>query len=221
MKSLLISNLIQLSLCAYVSVKYDVVLEGLDLLKQGACLIGVKHNSLEDIPVESYALKSIKRNGNWIMKDSLCFKKFLQWGGGIPISRHNELKSDEIYTWLKNNRNYDKNTNNIIAKLSRERLEQLKNINLESVFLRCEELYASGEIVIYHPEGTRSPGIINTLHMDFFRHAFDFEKKNDVIVNKYLMGIEKKESCFYVKLREFNSCDVKEARKTLEELCDL
>jgi len=132
--------------CAAVSVFMDlyhnIELSGAESIpKKGPALMLSKHQSIQDILLEGKFLQNnCGRQGNWVMKSGLPL--FFDYLGGIKVKRSQDVKK-----YIRKNE--------IKGKERRQLLEETREYN-QNAMDYIGWLYRRGEIVVVHPEGTRS-----------------------------------------------------------------
>jgi len=122
----------------YFRTRYDLKFEG-DLPKPPFVLLP-KHQKYQDIILEGIFIHNrLKAPAYWIMRP-LPLKFLLEMYGGIVIARAKEIKKGK----------YDK--------------EEGKQINQKAIQKTLDEL-KKGEIIVIHPEGTRSPNKMRSIRI--------------------------------------------------------
>ncbi|MDP1696005.1 MAG: 1-acyl-sn-glycerol-3-phosphate acyltransferase [archaeon] len=157
----------RLALYSYHKIEYE---GSENIPSHGPALLLPKHTSLKDIMLEGAFLKGqCNRYGNWVMKSGLPGMYSLL--GGIKIKRPKDIKKIK-----------DK-------KKRRAILEQAKEFNKQTIQY-IEWIYRNGEIVIVHPEGTRTVGKVNTLKKELVDFTLEISEKYSLNIPVIPIGIE-------------------------------
>lgn len=153
---------------------YRVSYSGIENIpKEGPALIASKHQSYLDILFEGMLLKRYcGRYSSWIMRDNIPMPQNLLYSlGGITIIRPSDAKK-------------------IADKEKRRKFfEKAKEMN-KNAMAYVEQLFQMNEIVVVHPEGTRTKGKIGALRKELFEFAAEMEKKYSLKIPIIPVGIE-------------------------------
>ena len=126
-------DMLSLGLHGFYNISYKNIDEISSLNERGFVLLP-KHQHLIDIILEGIVLKKgLRRNGNYIMKESL--PKILEHYGGVPIVRGKDIVKD--------------------SKASRKELIEEAKKQRDKVIGTIRYFLSVDEIVVIHPEGTR------------------------------------------------------------------
>lgn len=171
--------------CAAVSVfmylYHNIEFSGAENIpKKGPALLLSKHQSIQDILLEGTFLQNnCGRQGNWVMKSGLPL--FFDYLGGIKVKRSQDVKK-----YIRKNK---------IKGMERRRLfEETREYNQDAMDY-VGRLYRRGEIVVVHPEGTRSEkGRMKPLEEELVVPLLNFTKeiqeKYGIKIPVILAGIE-------------------------------
>ncbi len=141
--------------------------------KQGPALIVPKHLSYLDIILEGMLLRrECSRYGNWIMKDNIPLPQNLLYDlGGIIIRRPGDAREIK-----------DKDER-------RKFLEKAKEVNKKAMAY-VGQLFQKGELVVAHPEGTRTKGMVGPLRKELFEFVLETERRYEIDIPIIPIGIE-------------------------------
>lgn len=136
--------------------------------EQGPALVIAKHQSLQDIILEGIFLRTYcQRQGNWVMKSRL--PGILKYLGGIKVKRPRDLPKDR--------------------KQRKKQIQGAKDQNKEANQY-IEWLLQQGEIIVAHPEATRSPYRMAPFRKEIFTLAKRVQREHGIEIPVIPLGIE-------------------------------
>lgn len=164
-------KVVSISVDIFINLRYKIEYSGSENIpNKGPILLLPKHQSIEDILIESIFLrKYCNRKGNWIMKSSL--PGILDYIGGIKIKRPKDIRK------IKNREERRK----VIIKARKDN-KKIRDY--------VEFLYKNGEIVVVHPEGTRKKGMMGQLKMELINFTKQIQEKYNMVIPAIPVGIE-------------------------------
>ncbi len=164
-----------------VTKTYSVEYSGYENVpEKGPALILSKHQSLLDIPLEGIMLRRAERYGNWVLKESL--PGWLDVLGGVRYMRPDDVKKQ---IRKEKGRLEDEDKREYRKRL----IKEMKGYNAASNEY-SKWLYKQGEIIVSHPEGTRTKGEMGKMWPDFVNVTRDFSNESGVKIPIIPVGIE-------------------------------
>lgn len=150
---------------------HRLVVSGAEHLpRQGPALILPKHRAYRDILVEGVVLgRSVDRFATYVMKVGLW--GLLEWLGGVKVVRPKDIRR------LKDH------------QARRDQLRRARQLNQETLDYLAW-LYARGELVLSHPEGTRCPQGMGPLQKEIIDHLAQVEQERGLRVPLIPIGLE-------------------------------
>ena len=157
---------------AVMGARYRLCYSGAENIpRQGTALILPKHQSMEDIIHEGiFFMKHLRRGAYWVMRKS-GLPKVLERLGGVAINRPCDLHK-------------------ILDREERRKAIEAAKAENDAARGYVKLLYRNGELVVVHPEGTRSPGRIGKVRSDFIDLARAVQEDCGIRIPAIPMGIE-------------------------------
>ena len=160
------------ALCrAFIGVRYRPRYSGAENIPHsGPALILPKHQKMDDIILEGlFLMRNMGRAAYWVMKSGL--PSALSYLGGISVVRPCEFHS-------------------IKDKAARRKaIQDARQLN-QNAKSYVEWLYMQGELVVVHPEGTRSPGKTGEVREEHISLARIVQEEQGIKIPAIPMGIE-------------------------------
>jgi 1-acyl-sn-glycerol-3-phosphate acyltransferase len=153
----------------YHFTKNRLVLGAENIPQDGPALLLPKHQKMSDITLEGVILHyQCKRPGNWIMRHNL--PDYLRLWGGIKVVRPDDIKREQ-------------------DREKRKELFQVARDYNQAAVEYVAWLYQQNELVVLHPEGTRSPKKMGKVRSDFLRFSREANEKAGINVPAIPIGI--------------------------------